>query len=376
MVNKVLGGAKMRRQLQRMAAICAVMATVGACTVPRGAALQSEIIKDSQSDRPTYAVEPVTRARLETLNAWPRTGDAPAYRWFSAKRGPQSRLIQSGDIIDLTIWDSDETSLLVGPNQKNAVMGGLEVTASGDVFIPYVGKILLRGLTPDQARARVQSKVETIAGSAQVQLRATAGDNNSIDVVSGVNAPGSFGLKSRNITVLSMIAQAGGIDKSLRNPLINLMRDGKNYRIPVDQLLSTPSKNVTLRGGDRIVVQEDERYFIAFGATGNEELVYFQKDHLSALEALSLSGGINDNRANPKGVLILREYAKAPGGTKGPAHRHVVFTLDLTSADGLFAAKSFRINPQDTVMATESPVGAARTVLGLIGSIVGINDKI
>ena len=50
----------------------------------------------------------------------------------------------------------------------------------------------------------------------------------------------------------------------------------------------------------------------------------------------------------------------------------VVFTFDLTGADGLFAARSFRIVPGDTVVATESPVIAARTIMGLIGSAFSV----
>jgi polysaccharide biosynthesis/export protein len=50
----------------------------------------------------------------------------------------------------------------------------------------------------------------------------------------------------------------------------------------------------------------------------------------------------------------------------------VVFTLDLTSADGLFSAGQFRIHSGDLVYATESPVTRAQTILSLIGSAFGV----
>ena len=52
--------------------------------------------------------------------------------------------------------------------------------------------------------------------------------------------------------------------------------------------------------------------------------------------------------------------------------QQVVFTFDLTSADGLFAAKSFQISHNDTVLATESPVLGVCTILGLIGSTFSV----
>jgi len=75
---------------------------------------------------------------------------------------------------------------------------------------------------------------------------------------------------------------------------------------------------------------------------------------------------------------VLRDYsAKAVrADTKGPNQQQVVFTFDLTSADGLFAARKFQINPKDTVLATESPVTAVQTIFRLLGSVVGISNNI
>jgi polysaccharide export outer membrane protein len=50
----------------------------------------------------------------------------------------------------------------------------------------------------------------------------------------------------------------------------------------------------------------------------------------------------------------------------------VVFTLDLTSADGLFSAGQFPILSGDLVYATESPVTTAQTVFSILGNSVGL----
>jgi polysaccharide export outer membrane protein len=130
-----------------------------------------------------------------------------------------------------------------------------------------------------------------------------------------------------------------------------------------------------MRGDDKIVVDEDDRYFISLGATSSEQLIYFQKEYITALEALSITGGLSQTAANPQGVLILRDYpedAVREDGS-GPIKPQVVFTIDLTTADGLFAARQFEINPKDTVLATESPVSAARTIFQLLGSLAALS---
>ncbi|ASM73827.1 MULTISPECIES: hypothetical protein [Roseobacteraceae] len=60
----------------------------------------------------------------------------------------------------------------------------------------------------------------------------------------------------------------------------------------------------------------------------------------------------------------------------GPRQPRVVFTLDLTKADGLFSARNFWINSGDVVLVTESPINGTRTVLGLVGSVFGVFNTV
>lgn len=345
--------------------------------MPRGAALQSEILSESEEETPSFAVVAVTRAEIPRITKWPATGWHGHYHWIDHQRGPSSQIIQSGDMVDLIIWDSQDNSLLTSPAQKSVEMRGLQVSSAGTIFIPYINDVVIRGLTQDAARTRIQGKLEQIVPSAQVQLTSAQGMRNSIDIIGGVNKPGTFPLRSRDMTILNAISQGGGVAASLRFPIVRLIRGGSTFTIPAKSLYENASKNTTLRGNDKIIVEEDPRIFTALGATGIENVIPFNKEHVSALEALSLLGGISETRANPKGVLILREYAASQvNSMRGPIMQQVIFTIDLTSADGLFAARNFQINPNDTVLATESPITAARTILGLFGSALGLGTQI
>lgn len=354
------------------------MAMLSACTTPRGAALQSEILHEANSDQPTFAVEEVTRANVATFAKWPATGWHGHFHWLKAARGPDTSTIQAGDRVNLTIWDNQANSLLTPAGQKNIQMLSMRVSATGSIFVPYVEEVTVRGLSEDQARAHIQRELEPIAPSAQVQLELVPGQGNSVDLVSGVAQPGTYPLPSKNYSILSLLAQGGGISDEMRNPIVRLIRGSKTYETPAAELFSKASRNVRLRGGDKVLVSEDERYFTALGATGTEQIVYFDKESISALEALSMLGGLADNRANPQGVLILREYTPEHYGKPGPgpSHSQVIFTLDLTSADGLFAARNFMVHPQDTVLATESPLRTAQTILKVFGTALGITNRV
>lgn len=359
--------------MRNSAIILGLLLALAACSLPRGAALQSEVIKAADAEDAPFAVYPINRATVNDYQHWPRT--VLFHNWLSNPRGSASPIIRAGDRIDMVIWDNSENSLLLSEGQKLVSMQNIQVSNGGTVFIPYLSAVHIADLTPEGARRLIQRKLGEILPSAQVQLVYTAGASSSVSLVGGVAAPGTFPLADRNVSVLNLISQGGGVSPLMRNPQVKLMRSGKTYRVSLEMLYSDASLDTVLKGGDKVIVEQDERYFQALGATGQEDLIYFAKDDINALEAVSLVGGISDTRADPKGVLILREYGRShldKDSKQGPSRTDVVFTIDLTSADGLFSAKRFKIEHKDVVLVTESPVTKAQTIFSLVGSVFGL----
>ncbi|RVT85373.1 polysaccharide export protein [Rhodobacteraceae bacterium CCMM004] len=355
-----------------------LIAAVASCgPLPRGAAVRGEIERDT-IDTAGYAYYPVTRALLPTLDAWPAVNVERSYGWPKAGGGSIGRILAPGDVVGITIWESSENSLLTSAGARNANLGSMVISPRGTVFLPYAGEVRIAGMAPDRARSVLQARIDSIAAAAQVQLSAQAGRSNSVDLVSGVASPGTFPLTDRNTSVLSLISQGGGIPPTMRNPRVKLQRGHKIFATSVDRLYDNPALDSVLRGGDKVIVEEDERYFLALGATGTEKIVYFDRDYVTALEAISMVGGILDSRADPEGILVLREYPRAAlgAGLRGPREQRVVFSIDLTEADGLFSAKNMQIYPQDVVLATESPVSTLQVALGLIGTTFGLANAV
>ena len=118
-----------------------------------------------------------------------------------------------------------------------------------------------------------------------------------------------------------------------------------------------------MRGGDKIFIQPDERYFLSLGAAGREAMVNFPRDNITTLDAMSLVGGLKASTADPKGILILRDYpnsAVRSDGINGPPKNRMIFAFNLTSADGLFSAGQFLIQDHDLVLITQSALGSTR----------------
>ncbi|MEM7318637.1 MAG: polysaccharide biosynthesis/export family protein [Pseudomonadota bacterium] len=342
--------------------------------LPGGAPVSEEILEELSEDTSDFALYPVNRAFLPTVAHWPPTGKQENLGWIGASRGAKTQIIQPGDRLTLRIWDSSDNSLLAAPTEKVVQLQDVTVASNGTIFMPYVGNISVIGLTPDLAREDLQIALEAIVPSAQLQLDMTEGRNNSVDLVSGVARPGTYPMPDRNYSVMGLIAAGGGLSSTLNNPQIRLVRGSTIYGTSVDKLLNNPALDTLLKGGDRVFVEEDERYFLSFGATGREDLHIFTKDVVSAMDAVSIMGGLQDSKADPQGLLILREYpgSAVRAGVRGPRQTRVVFSVDLTSADGLFSARRFRINPDDLLIATESPINDVVTVSNIIGNFVGV----
>jgi polysaccharide export outer membrane protein len=159
------------------------------------------------------------------------------------------------------------------------------------------------------------------------------------------------------------------VSENLRHPWVQITRGSHVYRRPLRQVLTTPAMDAALRGGDRILIEPDPRNFKALGASQREEVIGFDAERVSALRALSLMGGMADTRADPRGILVLRRYAAS--GQGAPSAR-VVFSFDLTNADGMFSADEFLLQDGDIVMATQAPATTTARVLSLLGAAIGV----
>lgn len=351
---------------------------LAACQVPQGAPEAQRILSEANDEEASFAVKYINRDTVDTIKRWPLTGKSNNRGWIKRSRGPGDQLIEAGDMVDITVWDNEPNSLLIAPSQKVVSLKDMRVSQRGTVFMPYVDEIYIAKMTPDRARQTIQERMATIIPSAQVQLSHVSGRKSTVDLVSGAQRPGNYPLPDRDFTVTALIAMGGGIPENINNPQIRLMREGKLYGVAMETLLETPSLDTTLRGGDKVYVEKDERYFLALGAAGREAQISFPQEQINALDAMSLIGGVNDNRADPKGILILRNYSANAlrSDDSGPSHERMVFAIDLTSGDGLFSAGEFAIHDRDLVLVTESALTTTETVMRLIGAALGVRARL
>jgi polysaccharide export outer membrane protein len=340
-----------------------------ACGVPRPGPTKAELFEGSvlrQGDAFIVTVNPrVTRA----------TAVVPSLGFSSAFRGAGvvgSDSIAPGDTLTVTVFENVRDDPLLGnTGQRVSVLETVQVDGSGFIFIPYAGRIKAAGNTPEALRQTITRQLQDQTPDPQVTVERAAGDGSSVSVSGGVTTQGVYPIERPTRTLSAMIANAGGVAIKPSAAIVRVTRGRHTGQIWLEDLYANPALDIALRPGDRIVVEEDSRSFVALGATGAQDRVPFDTQTITAIEAIAIVGGLNSGTADPTGVFVLRNEPAAIanavlGRTDLQGDQRMVYVLDLTQPTGMFEARDFLVRDGDTVYVTEAPFVQWQRVLSAI----------
>ncbi|WP_317625511.1 polysaccharide biosynthesis/export family protein [Rhodalgimonas zhirmunskyi] len=351
---------------------------ISSCGLPRVGPNKKEIFEGSvQRNGDAFVVsvnDRVTRA----------TAVVPALG-FSAdfKNAGQlgSDTIRPGDVLGLTIWENVDDGLLAGSTANSTALEEVQVDGAGFIFVPYAGRIRAAGNSPEAIRKIITRKLSEQTPDPQVEVRRVAGDGSTVSLVGAIGGQGVYPIERPTRTLTTMLARAGGITIEPEIAQITVIRGNKRSKVWLQDLYQHPEFDIALRGGDRILVEEDTRAFTALGATGSQSQVQFQSQTLSAVEAIAQVGGLLTASADPTGVFVFRnEPAEIANSVLGrndlQGAQRMVYVLDLTKPNGMFVARDFSIRDGDTLYVTEAPftqwnktISAFTGTLGSVGTV-------
>ena len=278
-----------------------------------------------------------------------------------------SDTIRAGDTLGLSIWENVDDGLLANEGLNATTLEEVQVDGDGFIFVPYAGRIKASGNTPEGIRRLITDKLAGQTPDPQILVRRLAGDGSTVSLIGGVGAQGVYAIERPTRTLTAMLARAGGVVIPPEIAQVTVIRGGHTGRIWLQDLYNDPRLDIALRGGDRILVEEDQRSYTAMGATGQQTRVRFTTQTITAIEAIATVGGLNPNLADPTGIFVLRnepaEVASAVLGRQIAEDQRMAYVIDLTRPEGVFIAKDFQIRDGDTVYVTEAPYARFSKVL-------------
>ena len=357
----------------RPIAFLAALAVLSSCALPQVGPNKRQIFAGSvqnQGDAFVVSVnDRVTRATAVTQALG-----------FSSELKNAAQLgsdtIRAGDVLGITVYENVDDPLLGVEGAPATLLEEVQVDGAGFIFIPYAGRIKAAGNSPDGIRRIITNKLGEQTPDPQVEVRRAAGDGSTVSLIGSIGSQGVYAIERPTRTLSTMLARAGGVTIVPEIAQVTVIRGKMRGKIWFQDLYDHPELDIALRGGDRILVEEDTRSFTALGATGGQARVPFESQNLSALEGIAQVGGLNAATADPTGVFVFRnepqEIAEQVLGRNDLlGAQRMVYVLNLTQPNGMFMARDFVIRDGDTIYVTEAPFTQWSKVISAITGSAG-----
>lgn len=361
-----------------MMGLSAVLLGTASCGLPRSGPTKREIFAGSVMRKGDAFVVAVDDHVARATAVQPALGFSADFQRAGVVG---SDTINPGDTLMLTIWENVDDGLLAQQGTTATQLSEVQVDGSGNIFVPYAGKIKAAGNSPDALRKIITEKLDAQTPDPQVLVSRVAGDGATVSLMGAVGGQGVYAIERPTRTLSSMIARAGGVSIKPEIAKIIVKRGAKSGTVWLKDLYANPKMDIALRPGDVILVEEDTRAFTSLGATGAQARVPFETQTLSALEAIATVGGLTSNLADPTGVFVFRnEPAEIASVVLGRADlvgdQRMVYVLDLTEPNGMFLARDFVIRDGDTVYVTEAPYVQWQKSLSALTGTVGTANSL
>ena len=197
------------------------------------------------------------------------------------------------------------------------------VDQEGNLYLPLVGTIRVVGMTVQQVEAELVKQLSVFVRAPRVTVSVVQYRSDPVFFVGAFNQPGIYPLQGSR-TLLEMLTVVGGLATNAsrrlrvtrrldmgRIPLSGAVDDPERSvsaaEISLTRLMETvnPEEDITLMPYDVIRASTEEMVYITgqVGKVGGIPLV--DKDSISVIQALAVSGGIGAG-AKPEKAVILR----------------------------------------------------------------------
>ncbi len=308
------------------------------------------------------------------------------FRTFGVGKGsPTSIFVGVGDLVQVTVFESSAGGLFIptdaGARAGNFVtMPAQTVDQTGLIAVPYAGQINAKGRSLPDIENEIETKLSSRAIEPRVIVSLTAQTSSQVTVIGQVSAATKVNINPAGDRILDVLSKSGGIANAGYETFVTLQRKGQSATVYFLNLIKNSRENVFVQPEDIIYVSQDKRSFTAFGATGNVNQFFFEQERLLLTDAVGKAGGLLDNQANPRWVLLYRPESRSRlekmsiDLTMFPESQKVIPTIyraNFRDPSGFFAARAFYMQNRDIIYVTNADKVELFKFLDLVNGVTG-----
>ena len=325
-----------------------------------------------------------------------QVSDAAKPALFSQELGQgfaEPTTIGPGDVVDITIVEAPPAVLFsgalansaltsAGAVRPNTVSSGLElpqqmVDLNGRISVPFAGSIQAAGRTPQEVGRDIVNRLRGKAHDPQVVVRRVNNATSTVTVLGDVGQSGRIPLSAKGERVLDVLATAGGSKQAIAKSVVQITRGGRSLTLPLSEVVSDGRQNIVLRPNDVVTVYYQPYSFTVLGATGTNAEVPLEGTPVSLSQALGRVGGLQDNRANIRGVFIFRfedpsaidSALRAGARTTSDGKIPVIYRVDLKDPATFLVAQTFPIKNKDVLYVANAPLADLAKFVAIVSPL-------
>jgi len=297
-----------------------------------------------------------------------------------------TNIIGPGDVLGVAIWEAPPAALFspAALGIANGTTAGFAtslpqqvVEADGSIEIPFAGSVSVAGKSPQQVDADIQQRLSGKANQPQVVVQIVNNNSATVTIVGDVVQSVRMPLTPKGERLLDAIAAAGGTRDPVNKISVQITRGTEVHTLPLNTVIQSPRENVSLAPGDVVTALFQSQSFTVLGATAANSEITFEAQGISLAQAIARSGGLQDTRADAKGVFIFRfedpntltDDARS-GPTASDGRVPVIYRLDLKDPASFLLAQDFPMRDHDILYVATAPSAELQKFLTILTSSI------
>lgn len=284
-------------------------------------------------------------------------------------------VIHPGDVLQITIHEVG-ISLFSGGggsalgrdmgeySAHSERFNGVSVNQDGQISLPYLGQIMVSGLSVISAQREIERALAGKSQLPQVTVNISDSPYNSVYLSGQIRKPGRIMLNPVGDMLLDMIAAGGGSISQPYDTVIHFTRGTQILESRLNAIDPRDSLNIKLVPGDRIELLQRPLTFTIMGAANRVAQIAFEAEHISLAEALAKASGLNDNQADPKAVFLFRLPKSIDAGDEIKIYR-----LNMMNASAYFMAQNIKLHDKDVIYVANAEGGIPLKLVSVINQL-------